>query len=357
MDNSPGYQYDPWRMLKFGVAMLMSVFIASSAIYYLLGVYYHVAWSPMDCIFMVAITLSTIGYGDWLDLRGKVLAEMFTIVLAFAGIGVPAFLISSVTALIVDGTLGDTFRRRRMQQEIAKWHGHTIVCGAGCVGEHCIQELLKLGRKMVVIDIDPARLKRMQYEFGAFPYVVGSAERDDTLISAGVKQAGHLIACVSDDKNNLFITLSARVLNPAIRIVSEGIDDHVRKKMVIAGAASVISPSAIGGLRMVSELIRPATTSFLDNMLRDKTNVRFSELTLDPASVLIGKTLMQAGLREKADVLVVAARLQNEEAFAYNPRADFVLQGGCVLVLMGPTPEIDKLLPLFASPNAAAIPA
>ncbi len=286
MEESPNYRYDPWRFLKIGLVMLFAVFVVSSVVYYLLGIYYGTHWSVMDCVFMVAITISTIGYGDWLELRGKMLAELFTILLAFVGIGMPAFIISTVTALIIDGTLGDTVRRKRMRQEIMKLSGHTIVCGAGCVGEHCIEELLKLGRKVVVIDVNAERLKHLQTEFGAFPFIVGSAELDETLIAAGVKQANHLIACLSDDKNNLFLTLSAKVLNPDIRIASEGIDDHVRKKMVIAGASSVVSPSAIGGLRLVSELIRPTTTSFLDNMLRDKTNVRFGELEVAASSAL-----------------------------------------------------------------------
>lgn len=347
MEESPNYRYDPWRFLKIGLVMLFAVFVVSSVVYYLLGIYYETHWSVMDCVFMVAITISTIGYGDWLELRGKMLAELFTILLAFAGIGMPAFIISTITALIVDGTVGDTVRRKRMAQEIMKLRGHTIICGAGCVGEHCIQELLKLGRKVVVIDRNAERLKLLQAEFGTFPYIVGSAEMDETLIAAGVKHAEHLIACLSDDKNNLFLTLSAKVLNPDIRIASEGIDDHVRKKMVIAGASSVVSPSAIGGLRLVSELIRPTTTSFLDNMLRDKTNVRFGELEVGASSSLAGKSLKQAGLRKLADVLVVAARQKGDEGFSYNPGASFELKAGCVLVVMGPTPEIDRLRPLF----------
>ena len=122
----------------------------------------------------------------------------------------------------------------------------------------------------------------------------------------------------------------------------------MRKKMLIAGAASVVSPTAIGGLRLVSELIRPNTTGFLDNMLRDKTSVRFDEMTVGGACQFVGKTLAQINLREKADVLVVAVRQPDEEAFAYNPRANFVLTPNCVLVLLGPTPEIDRLRPLFA---------
>lgn len=345
--SSAPYRYDPWRILKLGLLIFGIVFVASSIIYYLLGIFYNQKWSMMDCVFMVAITLSTIGYGDWLDLRGKTLAEMYTILLAFVGIGVPAFIISTVTALIVDGTVGDTYRRKRMQQEIANLTGHDIVCGAGNIGEHCIRELLKLGRKIVVIDRDQKRLKDLQRELGDFLYVVGNAEQDDVLIEAGIKKAGFLVACITDDKDNLFITLSAKVLNPDIRIASKGLDEHVRKKMLIAGAAAVVSPTMIGGLRLVSELIRPVTTSFLDGMLRDTSGVRFGELSVGPGSKLIGRRLSQAGIREEADVLVVAIRPPAEERFIYNPKSTLELQTGSVVVVLGATSEIERLKPLF----------
>ena len=341
------YRYDPWRLLKIGLVLLAVVFVFSSVIYYLIGMFYNKNWTMMDCVFMVAITLSTIGYGDWLDLRGKPLAELFTMLLAFVGIGVPAFIISTVTAMIVDGTVGDTYRRKRMKQEIEKLTGHDIVCGAGNIGEHCLRELLKLGRKVVVIDHNGHRLKELQTELGDFLYVVGNADQDDVLLEAGIKKAGFLIACITDDKDNLFITLSAKVLNPDLRIASKGIDEHVRKKMLIAGASAVVSPTVIGGLRLVSELIRPITTSFLDGMLRDKAGVRFGELTVGPGSKLVGRRLAQAGLREQADVLVVAARPPGEEKFVYNPGNAFELQAGCVVVVLGAVAEVERLKPLF----------
>src|SRR6185295_6438328 len=165
------YRYHPWRMLKIGLIILSLVFISSTAVYYLLGVYYHKNWSLMDCIFMVAITLSTIGYGDWLDLRGQTLAEIYTIFLAFVGIGIPAFIISTVTAMIVDGTIGDTVRRKRMQQEISKLSGHSIICGPDRVKEHYIHELLLLKRKILLVDYDAEQLKNHQSEISIQPYV------------------------------------------------------------------------------------------------------------------------------------------------------------------------------------------
>ncbi|MCY3021586.1 MAG: NAD-binding protein [Planctomycetota bacterium] len=343
--------YDPWRFFTVGMVMLLSLIVVSTVVYYLLGFYYGKPWGIKDCLFMVIITLSTIGYGDWLKIQeipGNELIMAFTMFLILAGMGVPAFLIANVTALIVDGIIGDTFRRRRMQQEIAKLSGHVVVCGAGGTGEHCIEELVKLNRKFVVIDHDEERLKTLQHAVGEFPYVVGHAERDEVLTQAGVARATGLVCALADDKANLFITLSARVLNPDLRIVTKGVDDHVRKKMVIAGANAVVSPTAIGGLRMISELLRPATTGFLDTMLRQRTSFRFDELVVGKGSGLAGKTLAQSELRQIADVLVVAARHPGQENFIYNPKADFLLEPDCVIVVLGQVAEVDKLRPLFA---------
>jgi len=315
----------PLRLLKAGILVLFGLAVVSSVVYYALGRYYGEDWSPMDCVFMVAITLSTIGYGDWLKIHGKTLAEIYTIFLAIAGVGVPAFIISTSTALIVEGVVRDTVRRRRMQQEISGLKGHVIVCGAGSTGVHCVEELLKLKHQFIVIDTREDQLKELQQTLGVFPYIVGHADRDEVLQEAGITRAEGLISCLREDKDNLFITLTARVLNPEIRIVSRGVDDHVRKKMVMAGANAVVSPNAIGGLRMVSELIRPATVSFLDAMLRDRTATRFGELVVGAGSTLKGRTLAQADIRQRGDVLIVAARHPGVENFIYNPNADFLL--------------------------------
>jgi len=339
--------FDPLRFFKIGMLALLVLGAASTLIYYHLGTYYGANWSFMDCLFMVVITLTTIGYGDWLDIRGKFFAEIYTMGLAITGIGIPAFIVSNLTALIVEGVLGDTVRRRRMQEEISKMQGHVVVCGGGGTGEHCIDELLKLRRQIVVIDRNEERLKFLQQSLGQFPYLIGNADQDDILKRAGVARAEGLICCLTDDKDNVFVALSARLLNSNLRIVSKGIEDHVRRKMLMAGANSVVNPTAIGGLRLVSELVRPTTVSFLDSMLRERIAVRFEDLEVGSASSLAGSTLGTANLKQKADVQVVAARPAGDENFVYNPEGDFVLQTGCVIVVLGLLSEIEKLRPLF----------
>src|SRR5690242_9973478 len=171
----------------------------------------------MDCVFMFSISLSTIGYGDWLGIKDLTMAELYTMFLALAGIGVPAFIISTGTALLVEGVISDTFRKRRMQQEISSLSKHIIICGAGATGQHCIEEMIKIGQKFVAVDSNEERMKEVIDEFGAFPYVAGHADRDEVLQAAGIERAAGLLCCLREDKDNLFIALTARVLNPELR--------------------------------------------------------------------------------------------------------------------------------------------
>lgn len=346
---NPG-KYGPFRLFRWGIIILLSLTAFSTLVYYLLGIYYERPdWTLLRCLFMVVITLSTIGYGDWLDIRTAPIAEIYTMFLAVVGVGVPAFVIANVTALIVEGMFGDMFRRRRMQKQIEAMKGHIIVCGVGTTGIHVVEELVKTKRAFAVIDRDIERLGKVAEVAGEFPYLIGAADDDDVLKTAGIERAQGLVACLTDDKDNLYITLTARRLNPKLRIISKVIDPRAAPKLLAAGANSTVNPTAIGGLRLVSELVRPTVVNFLDSMLRDhRDNFRFEEVTVEPGSAVMGKTLALADLRKVADVLVVAARAPSQERYFYNPKAEFLLETGCTLVLLGRSEDLKALHPHFS---------
>jgi voltage-gated potassium channel len=169
---------------------------------------------------------------------------------------------------------------------------------------------------------------------------------------AGIERAAGLIACLADDKDNVFVTLSGRALNPALRIVSKVVDELARPKLITAGASAVVNTTAVGGLRMVSELIRPSVVTFLDSMLRDPGEpYRFEELTVAQDSPVVGRSLAAADLRKLAEVLVVATRAPGAHRFVYNPHADFPLEAGCTIVFLGRSEDLAALRPHF---NATA---
>lgn len=242
-----------------------------------------------------------------------------------------------------------------MDKQIAKMHGHIIVCGVGTTGVHCVNELRGTGREVVAIDRDEEKLKRLCDEVGEFPYIVGSAESDEVLRRAGIEQASGLLACLTEDKDNVFVTLTARSMNRKLRIISKVLEETSRRKLAIAGANGTVNPTAIGGLRLVSEMVRPTVVTFLDNMMRDSSSAyRFEELCVEPGAPIAGKRLAEANLRGKSNVLVVAAKTPPNSKFTYNPTADTVLEPGVVIVLLASTPDMPHLRSLFTSPPSTA---
>lgn len=349
--NQPSPSYDPFRWIRWGLLVLLAITALSTLAYWLLGRYYgREDWTPFNCLFMVVITLTTVGYGDWLHIKGLYGAELYTMFLALVGMGVPAFVISNAIALIVEGLFSDVFRRRHMDKQVAGLREHLIVCGVGTTGYHCLEELVKTRHPLVAIDRDAARLAEVAQELGDFPYLVGDADDDQVLRDAGVERAAGLIACLTDDKENLFVTLSARALNPRLRIVSKVVAEAARSKLLAAGASVVVNTTAIGGLRLVSELVRPSVVTFLDAMIRDPTdNYRFEELYCAAGCAVAGRKLSQAQLREHSQVLVVAVREPGAARFTYNPGPDFLLVPGTVIVLLGRMQDLEALRPRFGA--------
>lgn len=237
-----------------------------------------------------------------------------------------------------------------MEKLIAGLKDHIIVCGVGTTGTHCLSELMWTGRSVVGIDKDEIKLRHLCDEIGEFPYVVGSAESDEVLKSAGIESASGLIACLTEDKDNVFVTLTARSMNRHLRIISKVLDETSRRKMIIAGANNTVNPTAVGGLRLVSELVRPNVVTFLDSMMRDRNaHHRFEEIEVEPGSDVAEKTLAQANLRSKGKALVVAAKRPGEKTFIYNPTADLILEPGLVLVLLASLSDLQNLRPLFVA--------
>ena len=348
-------RYDPFRFMKWGGLLLLALTVMATLVYWLLGRHYgRVDWAPMNCLFMVVITLTTIGYGDWLELRNLHLAEVFTMFLALVGIAVPAFLVSNVTALVVEGLFTDIFRRRRMHKKIAALRDHIIICGVGSTGLHCVTELMSTGRQIVAIDHNETKLRHLCEELGEFPYIVGSAESDEILLEAGIERAAGLIACLTEDKDNVFVTLTARQMNRNLRIISKVLEDNSRRKLAIAGADGTVNPTYIGGLRLVSELVRPTVVTFLDNMMRDgRSTHRFEQLSVAKSSPVAGKKLSEASLRGKSNALVVAVKPPDSDQFIYNPTADVVLLPGTQIVLLASTLDMNTLRSLISGQGVA----
>jgi voltage-gated potassium channel len=297
-------------------------------------------YSFIDTLYMTVITVTTIGFSEVVDLSNNPGGRVFTMFIAFSGIGIMGYVATNLTVLLVEGQLTDSFRRRRMENIAKHSSGHYIICGVGKLGAHIIRELVHSGRKIVIVERDRNKLARALAADKNAVFIEGSATDNETLGRASIDSAAGLFAVTGDDNLNLVITLSARQLNPTLRIVSECNDVANEDKMKKTGADSVVSPSFIGGMRMASEMVRPTVTSFLDIMLRDyDKNLRVEEIRVPEGYP--ETDLPHSGLKRFAHSLLLAAK--DESGWLYNPPDSYKLKPGKVLVFMT-TPEGKKEL-------------
>jgi voltage-gated potassium channel len=336
------------KRLAFAALLLLGLVLMGSSGYFVLG---DGRWSFAECLYMTVITLSTVGFGE-LSRMGEVPgARTLTIMLIIGGVGTLAYVQANVTAVLVEGAIGQALRRNRMRKKIEALSGHIVVAGSGSTGKHVIEELIATKTPFVVIDRNQEHLHRISEQMmgGDMLFVHGDATEDHVLLLAGIERSAGIVAALTHDKDNLFVTLSARSLNAQARIVSKVTEDEAAPKMLKAGATAVVSPTQIGGRRMASELIRPEVNEFLDQMLRDKDkSLRLEEVTVPKSSPYVGHALRDAPIRRETNLLVIAVRQPTRE-FVYNPEPDFVLEAGMTLVVMGAADGVKKLRTLVAT--------
>ncbi len=267
----------------------------------------RVAW--VDAFYMTAITLTTVGFGEIVDMSARPGGRIFTAVLILVGMGGVLYFVTTATALILEGQIGHVFKRRKLEKTIGSMSGHLIVCGAGGTAVYTTKELLSVRRQVVLVCEKRDQVDYLRGEIADTPLIVGDPASDEVLIAAGVERAAGIVACTDNDKENVVITLSAHQLNSSIRIVSRVTDIRSEDKIRRVGANAVVSPTYIGGLRLASELIRPTVVNFLDVMLRDQdANLRIDEVTIPESSPAAGKKIHELGLESVSNALLIAVR-------------------------------------------------
>jgi len=330
------------RLLIAGI-LLGVVYAVGTTGYYLLGGGY---WSVGDCAYMTVISLTTVGYGETLrDLNNVPYARLFTAVLLVSGMGIALYFVSALTTFLVEGEFLQLQRKRRMEKRISKMKDHIILCGVGRTGSHVLDELVAAKWPFVALDIDAERLERRQKAHGKdFMFLVGDATDDNVLLEAGIEQAHGIVASLPEDTDNLYVVITARDLNPKLRIVSKAVEPTAVRKLRRAGADQVVEVNTIGGLRLASEMIRPNVTNFLDKVLRDTDkSLRFEECTIPASSPLVDMVLADSSLGKERNLLIVATRESEAGEYVYSPGGDFMLRAGMTLILLGETEAVRRL--------------
>jgi voltage-gated potassium channel len=332
------------RRLVMGLVLLVIVMVGGGIGYYLIG---GGQWRLGDCIYMTVITVTTVGYGEVLkDMDQVEYARAFTMILLVFGTGSIVYFASTVTAFIIEGDLRNVLFASRLKKRMKRMKDHVVVCGAGSTGRNVIEELLTTGVPVIAIDVRESELREIADKFpkAEFSYIVGDATDDDVMAQTGLERARGLVAALSSDKDNLYLTVSGRQTNPSTRIVARCAELSHVEKIRRSGADAVVSPNFIGGMRLVSELLRPAVVRFLDDMLRDKRAAfRIEEIRLGDRAAGLGTTLRDARVRERFGMTVLAVRASDNQSWVYNPDADEKLGPGMTLVVLGSAEQVAEL--------------
>ncbi|BBO68772.1 potassium transporter TrkA [Desulfosarcina alkanivorans] len=295
----------------------------------------------LDCLYMTVISLTTVGYGEVLGITGNPSAQVFTMLLITFGMGIILYSISTLTAMLIEGELTGMLRRRKMENKIHALSDHYIVCGGGETGFPLAVELVTSKASVVLIEQDNLVIERCRQVKGLY-HVHGDATDDKNLIAAGIERATGITICLPSDNDNLYITMTARMLNPTARIISRMTNSRLQPKLLKAGATSVVSPNVIGALRMASEMIRPAAVDFLDNMLRsERGELRIHQVPVNADSPLVGVAIMQSGLRDQFNLLLLGVR-RKDGGFEFRPPSSFILEAGMTLIVMGDIDNINR---------------
>ena len=327
------------RLIYILFAIFCVIWVGSFGYYFI----FETKYGFMTCVYMTVISLTTVGYGEVIQVTGNVPAELFTMILITFGMGIILYGISTLTAIIIEGELSGILRKKRMEKKIRKLKDHYIVCGGGQTGRPVLAELIVNGEPVVLIEQSEEIIGRCKTIWEDLLYVMGDASDDMNLKAAGIEKAKGIIVSLASNKDNLFITMSARMLNSRIRIVSRVTDTTLEAKMRRAGANSIVSPNYIGALRMASEMIRPAAVDFLDSMLRSsRGNLRIHEISIAEKSPLLEKNIIETGFKQRFNLLVLAIRNTNKE-IEFNPEPTRMLASGETLIVMGDVENITRV--------------
>jgi voltage-gated potassium channel len=328
-----------------------TVFFVGTLILAVVG-YMIAGWSLLDAIYMVVITIFGVGYGEVQPVNTPAL-RVFTILVIVAGTSSAVYVVGAFVQMITEGEIRKALGARRMVREIETLTDHVIICGYGRIGQILTRKMMEAKQPFVVIDNDSDRATRAE----AMGYLVqfGSATDETILESAGILRAKVLATVLSDDAANVFITLTARSLNPNLVILARGEYPSTEKKLKQAGADQVVTPAAIGALRMAHMITHPAALDFMEqaegraslNELLAQIDVQIDELAIPPRSDLVGASIGTVEVRGSGSFIIVALRRANGTVIM-NPGRDIFLHEGDTLIVMGHKGDIPRFAQTYA---------
>ena len=324
------------RSVQFALVLLLAIVIIG-----IIGYMFIEKYSFADALFMTIITMSTVGFQVIKPLSTT--GQIFTSFLIVISFGIFAYAVTTLTRYIVDGIFRHYFMDTKIRNRIEKLKNHVIICGYGRNGKQSVEEVIKHQVEAVIVDKQEAIIEDIRKHPGLL-YIQGDATDDETLNNANIKNAKALITALPNDADNLFVVLSARELNPNLKIISRASDGQTVKKLKSAGATNVIMPDRIGGQRMAKLVTQPDVIEFLDYiMLQTPDEVYIEEISCKKMdSVLAEKSIGEWAIRHHTGANIIGLKTTDNK-FIVNPNPDVKISSHDQLFVLGTSDQIDKL--------------
>ncbi len=325
--------------IKLGIIVMAGVITIHSLIFMYLD-----NLNIIDAFYFSIVTISTVGYGDHVPQTelGKIISSLYILI----GVGTGMYVLGNISEFFIGGYFKKANQMRIMENRIKYLKNHFIICGYGRSGRVVANKLEKEGERYVVIDNNAELLENELENNPNFNYIVGDATLDDILIRAKIKDAKCLISTVSRDSDNVYITLSARRLNPNLYIISKADEQMAMDKLLIAGADRVVSPYVIGGLRMAELALKPDILDFVSTFMsiakyEYDEDLEIRKIVVGKNSELSGKTLSETKIRQKSGATIIGIKKGNE--LITNPSANVVLSPNDIIYAFGTEEQLNKL--------------
>lgn len=300
----------------------------------------HLPW--LDAIYLTTTTITTVGYGDVVPVTAA--GKIFTILFMICGVGTAGYMLTLIMSIIIEGHIKDRLGRRTILQKIANLNHHVVVCGAGRVGRQVIAGLKTSGKQFVVIETDPEKVNSLLAN--EIMAICGDAKLDKVLQTAGVKKANILVAALSDDADNVYITLSAKSQNHSITVAARADEEEAQSKLKQAGATMVISPSISGGRQILAAITHPLAHDFFQNMFyNQELYIDMTEIRISEKSKLVGKKLGEFWAKEALNLTIAA--INRNHAFLPTSLEAETIAANDILIVIGPPASIHKLTRLI----------